>query len=243
MNILKKWILRGFLGILFLGFVAGSWYCYKNFSRKAPVLEINTGHSGDRVLLASQGSEFKDQFVTSFCDSLQGHVSILKVVELKDLNEIVASDWDRIILLNSFIVKLNRRVGRFIDGLESPEKVLLLVTSGGADWKPQPDLELDAITSASQLANSEEILQLALDWMKHDLSSSWVPRDAILALLFYPRVDVERAISSIQSERGHYESRYSNLEGLIDLIGNFFLRLHEEEGARKIFKLKTDLYS
>jgi len=234
-----KIIFSTILGIII---VFCSVYLFRNYPRSASPFEVQVENPNQKILIATQRSHFKDQFVSMLVDSLSLTTNYIRGVEVNDLKDMNDDDWDKIIIINSFIVKLNRKADRFIQRAERPEKILLFVTSGGADWKPQPELQIDAITSASRIENENELIQLALDWISCDQNKTWEPEDRVLALLFFPRVDVDKACNYIKFEQDRYTAKYPDLKNIINLIGNYYLRLDDESGAQKIFDLNSAMF-
>ena len=216
-----------------------SIYLYKNYPRSASPFEITSLNPTNRVLIATQGSEFKYHLVKNLCSSLKSPEIYIKGIEVDDVD---VNKWDHIIIPNSFIVKLNRKVDRFIKRVNQPDKILLFVTAGGADWVAKPDLEVDAITSASHIEYGDDLIKLIKDWINRDKGASWEPNDYIAALRFFSQVDVIKACENIKAQQNKYENVYPNLDIKINSIGYYYMRLGNTIAAQKIFKLNVDLF-
>jgi tetratricopeptide (TPR) repeat protein len=159
-----------------------------------------------------------------------------------DLGEVDIDNWDRILIINSFIIRLNKNVDRFIARALAPEKILVLVTSGGADWLPESDFKVDAFTSASKKTHTNALVHIITDWMDKDNNQKWAPGDYVLALSYFPRVDVKAACEAITSEQERYQALYPNLADLINRVGYQYLRLKDVQSALEIFKLNVSLF-
>jgi len=104
------------------------------------------------------------------------------------------------------------------------------------------ELHIDAITSASRKENISGLVKLILDWIDRDADSNWEPDDYMLALKFFPRVNVKRACAVIKENKARYSDLYPNLERLINQIGYDYLRIKRIQSAVEVFKLNAHLY-
>lgn len=73
-------------------------------------------------------------------------------------------------------------------------------------------------------------------------AETWQTNDYVLALKYYPRVDVDEACKTIELEHTTYASRYPQLEVRLKYIGNYFNCLEKFEDAEKVFKLNHRLH-
>jgi len=62
----------------------------------------------------------------------------------------------------------------------------VFVTSGGADWLPQPEFMVDAFTSALKKAYINDLVLMITDWMDKENDQKWEPDDYQLALNYFP---------------------------------------------------------
>ena len=217
-------------------------YVFLYYPRKAEPFEINTPNPTKTILIAGQGSDFKSSLTTALCDSLKKSSAYIKGIDVGNLGEVNVEDWDRILIISSLIIRVNKDVDRFIARTLTPEKILVLVTSGGADWLPRSDFEVDAFTSASKKVHTNSLVYMITDWMDKDNSQRWKPNDYLLALSYFPRVDVEAACEAITFERERYQALYPSLANMINGIGYQYLRLKDVQSALKIFKLNIGLF-
>lgn len=241
----KKWmkitgiVLGSIGGLVLIGCLI---YVYLYYPRPAEPFEFKGDHPVRRILIATQGSDFKNVLVENLCDSLKNSPVYIKGVRVKDLDGIDHGNWDRILIVNSFLVWLNRHVQRFVRSAAEPEKILLMVTSGGGDWQPEPDLKVDAFTSASRKVNVRGLVRLISHWLQRDDAAAWEPADHLLALKFFSRADVETACRKITVEQDRYKSMYPDLVNLINSIGYQFLRLKDPASAVEVFRLNLKLF-
>ena len=241
-NKLLKILAYTFGGILGLALVAFAIYVYLFYPRNAEPFEINRDNPTKNILIATQGSDFKESLVKTLCDSLKTSSVYIKGIDVGDLETVNDEDWDRILIINSFIIRLNSKVDRFINSSSTPDKILLMVTSGGADWQPEPEIVVDALTSASRKEYIDGLINLIIDWMGKEDNIKWEPDDYLLAMGYFPRVDVKAACQGIAIERERYLVLYPNLVTLINQVGYLYIRLEEKKSALEIFKLNVSLF-
>lgn len=227
------------LGLILIAYMI---YVYLFYPREAEPFEISTLGAEKSILIATQKTEFKDALIRVLCDSLKRDSVSIRGIDLDDLYTVHPDEWDRILLVNSFIINLNRDIRSFIDLHPVEDKTLVLVTSGGADWEPEKDLEVDAITSASRKVYIPQITDLILSWMRAELPFSWKDHDQLLSLKYFPQVDVQMACDLIRSEHQIYAQHYPKLRKELNGIGYMFLRLDRIKDALEVFELNIEMY-
>jgi tetratricopeptide (TPR) repeat protein len=229
-------------GVAALVVVAFAAYVYLYYPRGAEPFVIEAENPSKRILIATQGSDFKNSLVAALCDSLESSPFYIRGMDVGRLETVDERDWDRILIINSFIIWLNKDVSSFVDSATDTRKVLLLVTSGGADWQPEPGLRVDALTCASYKSYTEGLVDLILDWMQGEGGERWEPEDYVLALTFLPTVDVPSACHAIQRNRERYMASYPNLVEMINRAGYQFLRFKQLDSALAVFRLNVGLF-
>lgn len=229
-------------GALLLALGAFATYVFLFYPREAEPFEISPAEPSTSILIATQGTDFKDALVKALCDSLSRSSAYIKGVDVGQLTDVDAGDWDHILILSSHIVRLNGTVASFLSHAVAPERVLLLVTSGGADWRPEPGLDVDALSSASRPEYVGDLVGLVADRIGKEDGQEWDPDDYVLALRFYPRVDVEAACRRIALERERYKDTYPNLRSAINQLGYRYLRREDVRAALEVFRLNVALF-
>ncbi len=151
-----------FLCIIVLMLMGFSTYAYKHYPRKIDSFAINSPELNNRILIASQGSSFKNALVSDIIKKLKSDSTYIKIIDVSHLNEIEESQWQSIIIINTCIAdKLNSTVIQFMNQLKNVNPVVLFATAGDGRWKPS-NISVDAISSASRMNKietiSEEIL-------------------------------------------------------------------------------------
>ena len=84
-------ILGGCAGLALAGFIV---YVILFYPRKADSFEIISTNPTKTVLIATQGSDFKDTFVKTLCDSLKKSSLYIKGIDVKNLAEVNDENWD-----------------------------------------------------------------------------------------------------------------------------------------------------
>lgn len=113
----------------------------------AKPFEVNTPSAKEHVLVATQGSAFKDAVVQGVVDRLKARSDYVKVIDVAQLDTVRESDWNAIVILHTWqMSKPPESVRAFVDRAESRDKLVVLATSG--DGK-QHIAGVDTITSAS----------------------------------------------------------------------------------------------
>jgi hypothetical protein len=108
------------------------------------------------VLIATQGSTFKDRLVTAVVAQLEQRPAYVKVIDVGRLGDIDGGDWQAIVIVHSWEFGKPPAVVRdFVARLADPGKVIDVTTSGGGREKLPG---VDVISSASVI---DEVPQLA----------------------------------------------------------------------------------
>jgi Tetratricopeptide repeat len=232
-------IAASILGLVLICFAI---YLYLYYPRKAEPFEMSAANPTRSILIATQGSEFKNDLIKSLCDSLIQSSTHIKGIDIGDLATVDEREWDSILIINSLIININKHASHFIAQSQTPEKILLLVTSGGADWQPKPELRVEAITSASRKQHANGLMYLISDWIENEVHQPWTPDDYLLALTYAPKTNIKLACEAIASEQARYQAIYPNFVTAINRIGYQYLRLNDIQAALVVFKLNVKLF-
>jgi hypothetical protein len=142
------------LGIaLFAAAIFGfmTWYAIHYSMGPAREFEINSRAAGSKVLIATQGSAFKDSMVAGVITHLKPREVYVRVIDVSKLSTVQESDWNAIIIIHTWqMSKPQPEAKRFIDRTQNLQKVIVLSTSGAGTFKMDG---IDAISSASEMAD------------------------------------------------------------------------------------------
>ena len=138
---------------------------------------IDTTEAGNRnalngkVLIATQKSEFKRSLVSGIRDNLGDDVFYVRVVDVKWLPNETAADFNAIVILNRCMAgRPDPRVESFVDNFPDKKKVILLTTGRLDSWKPDAS-EIDAMSSASTMAESAPLARSIADKVRAIIES------------------------------------------------------------------------
>src|SRR5512143_4031194 len=76
-----------------------SWYRIHYSMHPARTFEVNSPAAASKVLIATQGSEFKDSIVAGVIAHLQERGVYVKVVDVSALPAVREADWNAIVLI------------------------------------------------------------------------------------------------------------------------------------------------
>lgn len=103
-----------------------------------------------KVLIASQGSDFKNIVVESLTTYLEKKQTYVKVIDVTLLAEVDEDAWDALVFIHTTEQrKLWPDVDEYLTRAKHMNKVILVTTSGSGDWKTNK-YDVETITSASK---------------------------------------------------------------------------------------------
>lgn len=124
-------------------------------------------HSGNpnaplKVLIASQGSEFKENLSEKIIQKLENDSIYMSVIDCTSLKKQNAADWTAIIIIHTTKAhKIPRYVSTFLKNLSDYSKIVLISTSGGGD-EVITEFKIDAISTASRMSETNHIANCAI---------------------------------------------------------------------------------
>lgn len=147
MKLVKK-IILGFIILLVFFSLFSVWYKYTYKMDVIESYEINSSSLSKKVLIASQGSEFKNTVVTGVIDRFKSNDVYFKVIDINLLKSINSNKWNAIIILHTWEMwKPPTEVKDFIDNnMNNLEKIIVVSTSGDGSFKIEG---VDAFTGES----------------------------------------------------------------------------------------------
>jgi hypothetical protein len=125
----------------------------------ASAFEVNDPAYPLHILIATQGSDFKDSVVSGVISDLRSKPLYIKVIDVSELSSIKEQEWTSMIILHTWeYSKPQQDAKDFIERIKDKKKLVVLTTSGEGSFKIN---DIDGITSASRPAditnNSKEI--------------------------------------------------------------------------------------
>lgn len=149
MRVLKIFLITSVSTIVILG-AAAAVYLAMNLQGEAEPFEINTPDAGTKVLVATQGSGFKDALRVALEDRLKAKPVYVKGVDLSALAGMTEANWDGVVIIHAVQMwQAPKPVMAFLARAGDLRKVLLVATSLSGEWKMR-GYDVDTITSASR---------------------------------------------------------------------------------------------
>ncbi|HSO36437.1 MAG TPA: hypothetical protein VLT33_28120 [Labilithrix sp.] len=136
--------------LAFLAFA--TWYALHFAMDTAKPFEVNRTDARERVLIATQGSAFKDEVVRGVVDRLGRRPAYVKVIDVASLSDVREADWNAVVVLHTWeMSKPPAAVKTFIDRAQARDRLVVLATSGEGN---QHIAGVDTITAASVMATA-----------------------------------------------------------------------------------------
>lgn len=129
-----------------------TWYKFHYSMEIAKSYEITVQNPEHKVLIATQGSDYKNAVVSGVIEALNGRPISIKVIDVSGLSSVNMDEWAAVVILHTWEnLKPQVDTKLFLDRQRQPDlsKVVVLTTSGAGDHKM---VRIDAITSASKMS-------------------------------------------------------------------------------------------
>ena len=155
MAILKK-ILIGIGAVIVLLVIISGIYLLIHVQDVAEPMEVGSPEMNKKILIATQGSEYKNLMVDTLTARLKGEDVYISVIDISGLKEINQEDWDAEIIIHTTEgYRLPEVVKEYLEKVDNPDEIILLITSGSGEWKPE-ECKVDVLTSASKVDDITE---------------------------------------------------------------------------------------
>lgn len=123
------------------------WNEHAHAMRIAGSFDVGDASRPQHVLIATQGSAFKDAVVAGVVAALQSRPINVHVIDVSALREVRAEDWNAIIILHTWeFGRAQKDASSFADRLRDKGKLIVVTTSGSGREKLPG---IDAISAAS----------------------------------------------------------------------------------------------
>ena len=145
--------------ICIIVFLAAAMVIYKAvFSMGiAEQFESGNANSAKKVLIASQGSKFKNTLTKTVVKQLNEKNVFVKVIDVTNLDKINENDFQAILIIHTIEAwDAPKTVVKFLGNTRKSEKILLVATSGRGTYKAK-NTNIDTITSASKMDKIDSI--------------------------------------------------------------------------------------
>lgn len=150
----KKKVTRIILIVGAILLLLAIWYKYTYSMDVASEYGINNPTFQKKLLIATQGSNFKDAITNSLVDNYKQDSIYIKVIDISSLQKVALENYNAIVLIHTWENwKPPSEVKLFIDkNIAFQDKMIVMTTSGEGSFKMK---NVDAITGESKLENVE----------------------------------------------------------------------------------------
>lgn len=141
-----------FLGLMILFFVFLVWYQHTYSMDFVAPYEINSPKLKRTLLIASQGSYFKDSVTSGIVDYYQTDSIHIKIIDISALDTVKVNDYNAILIIHTWETwNPPIAVKTFINRTKKyASKIVVLTTSGDGNYKMEG---VDALTGESVVAD------------------------------------------------------------------------------------------
>lgn len=140
------------LATLFVAMLASaSWYKLHYSMERARLFEEQGSPSAPRVLIATQGSAFKNAVTAGLVELLRKRSAHIRVVDVTTLPDIDESEWDAMVVIHTWEFGAPPQVVKaFVGRVKRADKLVVLTTSGAGTFGVEG---IDVISSASTMVD------------------------------------------------------------------------------------------
>lgn len=152
MKHIKK-ILIVFLSLILLFFAFALWYKYQYSMDEANSYEVNSISFTKKLLIATQGSDFKNKLTEEVVAHYKPDSVYIKVIDISSLKNMGLEDYNGILIIHTWEYSKPPPIIQFFMDNDKyiPEKMVVFNTSGEGSYKMD---NVDAITGASKMENT-----------------------------------------------------------------------------------------
>ncbi|WP_048627024.1 hypothetical protein [Listeria ivanovii] len=116
--------------------------------------EVNKSATGSHVLLATQGSKFKDSVIDQVKEEMEGKNVHISIIDTTKLDKVKADDYDKVVLFTTVQSDdIPENVTTFMND-NKDKNIHIAVTADSGNWDDQPN-DVDAISEASKSENKQ----------------------------------------------------------------------------------------
>lgn len=145
------------IGIVALFFVFAVWYKYEYSMDSVVPYSINSSTLQTKLLIATQGSNFKNTVTQGVLDYYKANPVFIEVIDVSTLSDIKPIDYTAILVMHTWEYgKPPEAVQSFMDeNSNSKNKMVVLTTSGEGSERME---DVDAISGESILEDAPDVV-------------------------------------------------------------------------------------
>lgn len=141
------------------------WYKYEYAMDKTEEYQINSPDYSRKLVIATQGSDFKNAVTNEIVNHFKQDSISIKVIDVSSLPKINPKDYNAIVLIHTWEnFKPPVEIENFINRTTAEKnRIIVLTTSGQGSNKMEG---IDAITGASKLEETSILSRAIIDKLK-----------------------------------------------------------------------------
>ncbi|MBQ0732889.1 hypothetical protein [Aquimarina celericrescens] len=125
-------IILVFLSVILLLFIIATWYKYEFSMEVAKEYQLNTPNENIKLLIATQGSEFKDTITKGIVKHYKRDSIFIKVIDISSLVKVNPNDFTAILIMHTWENwKPPTVVRQFIERTADQHKKMVVLTTSG----------------------------------------------------------------------------------------------------------------
>ena len=161
----KKKIVLFILSLVLLLSLLVIWYKYEYSMEKAEEFQVNSSEYNRKLVIATQGSDFKNAVTNDLVNHFKQDSIFIKVIDVSSLPEINPKNFNAVVLIHTWENwKPPLVVKEFINRTTAEkDKIIVLTTSGQGSCKMEG---VDAITGESKLEETDFFTKAIIDKLK-----------------------------------------------------------------------------
>ena len=142
----------GVILVVFIGFLF--WYDYAFSMDVIEEENYNENNNGKNLLIASQGSDYKNEIVANVVNEFKDKDIKIKVIDVTTIGDEDVQDWDAFLIMHTIeIWEPEENAKSFLDANYDSENMVVLATSGSGDIQMDG---IDGMTGASIMENVQD---------------------------------------------------------------------------------------
>lgn len=119
--------------------------------------EINQSATGDHVLVATQGSNFKDSVMDQVKKDMEGKNVHVSIIDTTKIDNVEADNYDKIVIFTTVQSDdIPENVTTFMND-NNDKSIHIAVTADSGRWDDKPK-DIDAISEASKAENKQDFV-------------------------------------------------------------------------------------
>jgi preprotein translocase subunit SecF len=132
-------------------FVFLTWYKFHYSMDVAESFEVTVQNPEHQLLIATQGSDFKNAVVEGVIEALKERPVSINVIDVSGLSSVNLDEWSAVVILHTWESWEPQADARqFLERQADHSKIVVLSTSGAGDFKIDG---IDAISTASVMSD------------------------------------------------------------------------------------------